>query len=44
VITSNLGIQEIENQYGARIASRLADMTVISLKMPDYRKLRKKGV
>lgn len=40
-VTSNLSIQSIENQYGARIASRLADMRTINLQMPDYRKRRK---
>lgn len=39
-ITTNLSIQEIENQYGARIASRLSDMKIVEIKMADYRKRR----
>lgn len=41
IITTNLSLQEIEDNLGARIASRLADMTIIKINMPDYRKGRK---
>jgi DNA replication protein DnaC len=40
IITSNLSLAEIEQSLGARIASRLADMKVINIKLPDYRKKR----
>lgn len=40
IVTTNLNMQEIENQYGARIASRLSIMKIINLQMPDYRKRR----
>lgn len=43
IITTNLTMQEIENQYGARIASRLSDMRIINIAMPDYRK-RRRGI
>jgi DNA replication protein DnaC len=43
IITSNLSITEIEQQIGARIASRLAEGRVINVTMPDYRKRRKKN-
>ncbi len=39
-VTTNLSLPEIEGQYGARIASRLADMKIVELKMPDWRKKR----
>lgn len=41
IITTNLSLQEIEENINARIASRLADMTIIKINMPDYRKRRK---
>jgi DNA replication protein DnaC len=41
IVTSNLTLPEIEQVYGARIASRLSEMKVVSLKLPDYRKRRK---
>lgn len=41
IITTNLSLQEIEENINARIASRLADMTIIKINMPDYRKKRK---
>lgn len=41
IVTSNLSLAEIEKHLGARIASRLSDMKVINLKLPDYRKKRK---
>ena len=41
IITTNLSLQEIEDNLSARIASRLADMTIIKINMPDYRKRRK---
>ena len=40
IVTSNLTLPEIEQHLGARIASRLSDMTVINMKLPDYRKKR----
>ena len=40
IVTSNLTLQEIENTLGARIASRLSDMKVVNIKLPDYRKKR----
>jgi len=40
IVTSNLSLQEIEQHLGARIASRLSDMKVINIKLPDYRKKR----
>lgn len=40
LITTNLTMEGIENQYGARIASRLSDMVIVEIKMPDYRKKR----
>jgi DNA replication protein DnaC len=40
IITSNLDLEEIEHHLGARIASRLSDMKVINIKLPDYRKKR----
>lgn len=40
IVTTNLSLAEIEEKIDARIASRLADMKVIKLNMPDYRKKR----
>lgn len=40
IITTNLSQKEIEEVFGARIASRLASMTNIKINMPDYRKKR----
>jgi DNA replication protein DnaC len=40
IVTTNLSLEEIETQIDARMASRLADMTIIKLTMPDYRKKR----
>ena len=40
IVTTNLSLEEIENLIDARMASRLADMTVVRLTMPDYRKKR----
>jgi DNA replication protein DnaC len=40
IVTTNLTLQEIEETLGARMASRLADMKVIKINMPDYRKNR----
>ena len=39
-ITTNLSITEIEQHYGARIASRIAGMSIIKIDLPDYRKKR----
>ena len=33
-------MQEIEQIFGARIASRLSEMKIIKINMPDYRKKR----
>lgn len=40
IITTNLSLDEIEATLGARIASRLAEMKIIKINMPDYRKKR----
>jgi DNA replication protein DnaC len=40
IITTNLSLKEIEEKLDARIASRLSDMKVIKINMPDYRKKR----
>lgn len=40
IITTNLSQKEIEDTFGARIASRLSSMTNIKINMPDYRKKR----
>lgn len=40
IVTTNLSLGEIEQRIGARIASRLADMKIIKLNLPDYRKKR----
>lgn len=40
IVTTNLSLEEIEEKIDARMASRLADMKVIKLNMPDYRKKR----
>jgi DNA replication protein DnaC len=40
IITTNLTLQEVEETLGARMASRLADMKIIKINMPDYRKNR----
>jgi DNA replication protein DnaC len=40
IVTSNLSLPEIEQHLGARIASRLSDMKVVNIKLPDYRKKR----
>lgn len=40
IITTNLSLEEIEKKIDARMASRLADMKIIKLNMPDYRKKR----
>lgn len=40
IITTNLSQGEIEQTFGARIASRMAAMENIKINMPDYRKKR----
>lgn len=40
IVTTNLSLEEIETLIDARMASRLADMKVVKLTMPDYRKKR----
>ena len=40
IVTTNLSLEEIETEIDARMASRLADMKIVKLTMPDYRKLR----
>lgn len=40
IITTNLSLSEIEEKLGARIASRLSEMKIIKINMPDWRKKR----
>jgi len=40
IITTNLSQKEIEETFGARIASRLSSMENIKINMPDFRKKR----
>jgi DNA replication protein DnaC len=40
IITTNMSQIEIEQTFGARIASRLSGMVNIKINMPDYRKKR----
>lgn len=40
IITTNMSQPEIEQTFGARIASRLSGMENIKINMPDYRKRR----
>ncbi|MDD5353356.1 MAG: ATP-binding protein [Candidatus Omnitrophica bacterium] len=40
IITTNLSQTEIEETFGARIASRLSSMENIKINMPDWRKKR----
>ena len=40
IVTSNLSLAEIEQLLGARISSRLSEMKVAKITMPDYRKKR----
>ena len=40
LITTNLTLAEIEHKLSARIASRLSEMKIIKINMPDYRKKR----
>lgn len=39
-ITTNLSIPEIEQNYGARIASRISGKNIVNINMPDFRKRR----
>jgi DNA replication protein DnaC len=41
IITTNLSLDGIESTLGARVASRLAEMKIIKINMPDYRKNRR---
>lgn len=41
LITTNLTLEQIEQQLGSRTASRLSQYTLINISMPDYRKKRK---
>lgn len=41
IVTSNLSLEDIASKSSTRIASRLAGMRVINIKMPDYRMKRK---
>jgi DNA replication protein DnaC len=43
IITTNLTMEQIEQVFGARVASRLSAMRVIRIGMPDYRKKRQGG-
>jgi DNA replication protein DnaC len=38
IVTTNLSLADIQERLGARIASRLHDMRIIKLNLPDYRK------
>jgi DNA replication protein DnaC len=40
IITTNLSLSEIEERLNGRIASRLAEMKVVKINMPDHRKMR----
>lgn len=40
IITTNLSPKEVEQHISPRIASRMADMTIGEIKMPDYRRRR----
>lgn len=40
IITTNLSLEQIEKEFGSRIASRLASFKVWKFDMPDYRKKR----
>lgn len=40
IVTTNLSLAEIEATLGARIASRLSEMRVVKINMPDFRKRR----
>jgi DNA replication protein DnaC len=40
IYTTNLSLPEIEQHLGPRIASRIAQATVITLDLPDYRRKR----
>ena len=40
IITSNLSLEEIEENISGRIASRIANSVVINVNLPDYRKKR----
>lgn len=40
IVTSNAGLSELQHTLGARIASRLSNMIVAPIKLPDYRKKR----
>jgi DNA replication protein DnaC len=42
IYTTNLSLPEIEQYLGPRIASRMAQSTVITLDLPDYRRKRNK--
>lgn len=41
IITSNLTLDDIENNIDARIASRLNDGIIIEIDLPDYRKINR---
>lgn len=43
LITTNLTLAEIEDKLSARIASRLSEMNIVRITMPDYRKRRRAG-
>ena len=40
IITTNLSLKQIENNFGSRIASRLSEFRIWEFTMPDYRKKR----
>ena len=43
IVTTNLSLAEIETRLNGRIASRLSEMKIIKLSMPDHRKKRAVG-
>jgi DNA replication protein DnaC len=40
IITTNLSLEQIEAILGARIASRLSEMKIVKINLPDWRKKR----
>lgn len=38
IVTSNMTLEQIEQQLGSRTASRLAEYEIVIINMPDYRK------
>lgn len=40
IITTNLEMQQVDEVFGARMASRMAEMKIVKINMPDFRKKR----